>query len=106
MSTETKFTKGDWAMLPLENDKEYIRIRGSVLGGRYKVANVIDLKEHHNEEYKWCKLDREESLANAHLIAAAPKMYEILKMLLDGDSINDFTIDIEVAKLLAQARGE
>ncbi len=101
MSTETKFTKGEWAILPLEDDKEYIRIRGSALGGRYKVANVIDLKNHHNEEQEWCKLDRAESLANTHLISAAPKMYEFIASL--QLSVAD---EVRRDELLAQARGE
>ena len=115
MSTETKFTKGEWAILPLEDDKEYIRIRGSALGGRYKVANVIDLKNHHNEEQEWCKLDRAESLANAHLIKTAPKMYKKLeylnKLLLSlGSEVWDI-IDLgaesnSIEELLAQVRGE
>ena len=76
--SETKFTKGEWAILPIENNREYIRIRGVVLGGRYKIANVSDLKNHHNDA-EWCKIDRAESMANAHLIAAAPEMYAQLE---------------------------
>lgn len=55
----TKFTKGKWVVLPLEEDKEYIRIRGSVLGGRYKIADVIDLKFHHQPDKQWCMRERE-----------------------------------------------
>ncbi|WP_428614329.1 hypothetical protein [Pseudoalteromonas sp.] len=76
--SETKFTKGPWEILPAEDDKEYLRIRGTALGRRYKIANVIDLKFHHDES-KWCKLEREESVANANLIACAPDMYEMLE---------------------------
>lgn len=36
----TKHTKGPWIVLPEEHDKKYIRIRGTLLGGRYKIANV------------------------------------------------------------------
>lgn len=39
-----KFTKGDWKICPIEKDREYIRIRGTRIGGLYKIANVIDLK--------------------------------------------------------------
>jgi len=43
--------------------------------------------------------------ANANLIACAPEMYEMLKILLDGDSINDSSIDKEVELLLLKAQG-
>lgn len=75
--SEAKFTKGEWGILPIEDDKECIRIRGTVLGGRYKIANVTDLKHHHDDS-GWCKSERLESKANARLIIASPKMYEEL----------------------------
>ena len=34
-------TPGPWASLPDECDKPYIRIRGTQLGSRYKIANVL-----------------------------------------------------------------
>lgn len=43
---------------------------------------------------------------NAHLIAAAPEMYELLEMLINGDNINDHSIVREAESLLAKARGE
>jgi len=73
----SEFTKGEWSILPEEDDKEYIRIRGTVLGGRYKIANVIDLKDHHDDS-EWCERERKESMANARLIAAAPELYSAL----------------------------
>lgn len=36
-----KHTPEPWKILPEECDKPYIRIRGTILGGRYKIANVI-----------------------------------------------------------------
>lgn len=36
-----KHTAEPWVILPEECDKPYIRIRGTILGGRYKIANVI-----------------------------------------------------------------
>ena len=98
--SETKFTKGEWGALPIEEDKEYIRIRGATLGGRYKIANVIDLKDHHSDA-KWCEREREESLANAHLIKAAPKMYKFIESL--QLSVAD---SIKRDELLKEARGE
>lgn len=112
--SEAKFTKGEWAILPAEEDKEYLRIRGTFLGGRYKIANVIDLKDHHNG-MNWCARERAESMANASLIKTSPKMYEMLikisKTINSGlyeielaDAITEFGGDIE--NLLAKARGE
>jgi hypothetical protein len=61
-------------MLPEECDKPYIRIRGTRLGGRYKIANVLTPtydRVHQREA--------EETRANARLIAAAPDLLEALK---------------------------
>lgn len=99
----TKFTKGKWVVLPLEEDKEYIRIRGSVLGGRYKIADVIDLKFHHQPDKQRCSQEREESLANANLISVAPEMYEMISTLLP---ILDEHSARKASELLARARGE
>ena len=104
MSSEAKFTKGDWSILPTEDDREYIRIRGTALGGRYKIANVSDLKHHHSSA-EWCKLERVESTANAHLIAAAPDMYEMLESLREDYGLLT-TVGKDIDKLLAKARGE
>jgi hypothetical protein len=74
----SKHTKGPWTLLPAESDKDYLRIRGTQLGGRYKVANV------HQWRYEGMpdsirQHDDAESMANARLIAAAPEMLEALK---------------------------
>jgi len=70
----SKHTPGPWQVLPEECDKPYIRIRGTVLGGRYKIANVI------TPSYEGVH-EREavETRANARLIAAAPELLEALK---------------------------
>lgn len=69
----SKFTKGPWQILPEEADKDYIRIRGTVLGGRYKVANVP------TPTYAGVPpRELEETRANAALIAAAPDMLAAL----------------------------
>lgn len=72
----TKHTPGPWASLPEECGKDYIRIRGTNLGLRYKIANVI------TPVYAGAT-DREleETRANARLIAAAPKLEEALEAL-------------------------
>ncbi len=74
-------TKGPWAVLPEECDKPYIRIRGTLLGGRYKVANVLKpiYDGVHEQEAK-------ETRDNAKLIAAAPDLLKSLKGVLHAVS--------------------
>lgn len=37
----SKHTTEPWELLESEDDKDYLRIRGTVWGGRYKIANVL-----------------------------------------------------------------
>lgn len=81
-----KYTPGPWTILPEEGDKDYIRIRGTRLGSRYKIANVIAPTYlgiyHHNAR---------ETRANTRLIAASPELFEMLcKTIetLEGEGIN------------------
>lgn len=70
----TNHTPGPWRALSEECDKPYIRIRGTKLGGRYKVANVLTpvYDGVHQRE-------AEETRANASLIAAAPELLAALE---------------------------
>lgn len=73
---EFKGTPGPWEIKAEEVDKHYIRIRGTRLGGRFKVANVLTpfYEGVHERE-------AEETRANAKLIAAAPELLEALHKL-------------------------
>ncbi|AOZ65350.1 hypothetical protein [Klebsiella pneumoniae] len=74
-----KGTPGPWEIKPEEVDRPYIRIRGTQLGGRFKVANVLSPDYdgvHHREA--------DETRANARLIAAAPELLEALQLMLDS----------------------
>lgn len=73
-------TRGPWQVLPEEVDKPYIRIRGTVLGGRYRVANVL------TPTYEGVH-EREavETRANARLIAAAPYLFAELDFIANAD---------------------
>lgn len=75
---EFKGTPGPWEIKPEEVDRPYIRIRGTRLGGRFKVANVLhpDYDGVHHRE-------ADETRANARLIAAAPELLEALTTTLD-----------------------
>lgn len=73
----TTHTAGPWETKPEECDKPYIRIRGTRLGARYKVANVI------TPVYDGVGArEAEETRANARLIAAAPELLDALTGLL------------------------
>ena len=98
------FTKGPWVIKPEECGKDYIRIRGGTLGGRFKIANVITPIYHGVR-------DRElnETRANAYLIAAAPDMHEALCYLRDQLAFlkgDDYDLVAMADKALAKARGE
>jgi len=66
-----KHTKGPWQVLPPEEGVDYLRVRGTHFGLRYKIANVHD-------EQPSCLPDGE-AQANATLIAAAPELLEALE---------------------------
>ena len=70
-------TPGPWQVLPAESEKDYLRIRGTVLGSRYKVANV------HRQSFlaigpELNDREESESFANAELIADAPELLQAL----------------------------
>lgn len=67
----SKHTPGPWTMLPAEDDVPYIRVRGTRLGCRFKVANALFVAGHPAEQA--------EAIANARLIAAAPDLLGALQ---------------------------
>jgi hypothetical protein len=88
MSTETKFTKGIWA------------IRGDEIG----VRDLSDTQSY-GMMLSICHMDswdfKEEGESNAQLIAAAPEMYKMLDDLANGRGT-----DYPIEQLLSKARGE
>ena len=99
----TKFTKGEWIVYDKNDDWGNIRGEELVIG---MSSYNEDYTNHYCSHKITIESDEDESRANAHLIAAAPDMYEMLEMLVNGDSINDHSIEREVVTLLAKARGE
>ena len=103
----SKHTPGPWQILPEEVDKNYIRIRGTVWGGRYKVANVPTC-----ETTGHTKIDDRnvtETQANVQLIAAAPELLEALE---DYVKVHEFLGHADrphyqaAIKAIAKAKGE
>lgn len=73
-----KYTIGPWKVLPEEVDRNYIRVRGTAFGYRYKIANVVNPSCDHSPQP-----EAEETRANARLIAAAPELLEALETILE-----------------------
>ena len=105
----TKFTKGEWSVSELEDNVDYIRVRGTVPGARFKIANVIDVNHHLECNTHVYAKEKQQAIANAHLIAAAPDMYGMLESIAknmlttDGGCIEDM---LAIEMLLKKARGE
>lgn len=97
---EFKGTPGPWLILEEDVDKPYIRIRGTRLGGRYKVSNVL------TPVYEGVP-DREaqETRANANLIAAAPELLSVLQKIVESDCVLP-NLKIESRWAIAKALGE
>lgn len=84
MSTEpAKHTPGPWEVLPIELDRDYIRIRGTQLGMRFKIANVIHPQYGATVGDIIRSTDAKESMANARLIAAAPELLAACRVAFD-----------------------
>lgn len=95
---ETKFTKGPWFLENMPDVSPTVFNVGPKPYG-YSQRNEIECV---------CTTYRDESGSNAHLIAAAPEMYEMLEEVLREQKANfgDNHGDPRIEKLLAKARGE
>ena len=96
-----KFTKGEWVVY-LDDDSEQI-----VIGADSYNKDPSEYFSCHKMMVD-CDVDDEEAVANAHLIAAAPDMYEKLKEILEyiEESIGESDGTRSIETLLAKARGE
>lgn len=102
-----KHSPGPWVKMTEEVDKPYIRIRGSVLGSRFKIANVL------TPVYDGIHArEAEETRANADLIMAAPDLLDALIQcvaVMDRDLNGLAVIQPELMKAkgaIAKAKGE
>jgi len=75
LSEQGKNTPGPWQTLPEEVDRDYIRVRGTRIGCKYKIANV----PHTIIPGQTYGVD--ETRADARLIAAAPDLLAALEAL-------------------------
>jgi hypothetical protein len=98
----TKHTPGPWRILPEEDDKEYIRIRGTVWGGFYKITNVP--KPQDTGHLTLNAQNLAEVRANAALIAAAPELLEALILAVEDEPNACFADTARAA--IAKAKGE
>lgn len=102
--SEARHTPGPWTALPEELDRDYIRIRGTVLGGRYKIANVLH-PSGRNLSKELRKREAEETRANVRLIAAAPKLLEACEAYYYG-RVETSEAERMMAVAIAEAKGE
>jgi len=98
---ETKFTKGEW----LVSDNKI----------NSPVKHIVKMPSSKPTKYNGtmyaclggfsCETQLEEAEANAHLIAAAPDMYEMLYYIMKGE-IRAYAHEKRIKELLSKARGE
>ncbi len=94
-------TAGPWQTLPEECDKPYIRVRGTALGRRYKIANVVtpNYEGAHPRE-------AEETRRNAQLIAAAPELLDALRRMVESiTGVDQVSAVNEARAAIAKATG-
>lgn len=91
---ETQFTKGKWS-IGCGNYPSIIEVN---IPGRLSIPMVFTATD------LTCG-DSQEIIANAHLIAAAPDMYEMLNDILCNYEVDE-EVDKRIEKVLAKARGE
>ena len=97
--SETKFTKGDW-----QARKGFIMVSLPLCGEAE--AHIIDGPD--NMDIAYLPKGYPNSKANAHLIAAAPELYEALEAMVKiTETYCDEPDEVDVARAaLAKARGE
>jgi hypothetical protein len=99
MTDQPKWTKGPWPIKPTGDFKRIVIGDGLVDGpGGYEVAEVYS-----------DDCDRDEAMANAHLIAAAPDLYAALEAIRDNEVVRAICPSPlwgKMADAMIKARGE
>ena len=107
MERQEKFTPGPWRFWRHVNEKYPEWSQTAVFGTGDK--KFVMIAQTHDDLAAAPEQTIEEIIANAHLIAAAPDMYEMLEHIEDAldDSSGCGEISVEkIRKLLKKARGE
>lgn len=87
--SEAKFTQGEWVRRYHANGCNYVQSKDVHFNGCYSIASCSGPDE----------------MANAHLIAAAPKMYALLVQIqIEGG--RSVARHRQIDRILAEARGE
>lgn len=75
---EAKHTRGPWETKPEEVGRAYIRVRATVAGSRFKIANVLTpvYGNGYTPSDKHAEMEQAETRANARLIATAPELLD------------------------------
>ena len=79
----TQPTPGRWEVVEPEEGKPYYKIRGTQLGCRFKIANVLFVEDTGLGEALQ-KRQKDEALANANLIVASKELYDHMRALLES----------------------
>ena len=90
--TETKFTPGPWSV-----DRNVIRGDADQFGRTVAIASTL------NVAWPYGRRATKEEPYNAHLIAAAPRMYAALDAMANGEGLPPGET---IERILADARGE
>lgn len=101
--SETKFTPGPWVIDPETRPSEVCTIHGMPRDERTNYQGWAYVRG----ELGYWDSSPDEEMANAHLIAAAPELYEALEAMLEECEDDEFAPHVMDAKAaLAKARGE
>lgn len=96
-----------WQVKPPEDDKPYLRIRGTDLCCRFKIANVLTPEYVFNPEVRVTPESRERELGKtqeyAHLIAAAPQLLAFAEYVAQ---CTGETLHTKALEVIAQAKGQ
>lgn len=103
MSTEPKFTKGPWTLFIDDTGGEWTGWPISIGAAHDKDKSVV--RPGGQYPYEWdAAMSQREAVANAHLIAAAPELYEALRRA--RDMLQSVAGDIEDGGSLDSLRGK
>lgn len=106
--SEAKFTKGPWEVFTEDSWHGRINYDEVVIGMDSYIEDPSNYYCSHKIVIDGVETSDKEGMANAHLIAAAPEMYELLNSIHEWSIIHGEigVFDKEIDNLLAKARGE